>query len=79
MIQPLILDDLSDVRIGVMFNLGTKVFFNEQRYYIFSVTNAENVNDVSWRGNNSHRGASAPVRVTVTTKEIVISVRIKKA
>jgi len=41
--------------------------------------NAENVKDVSWRGNNSRRGASAPVRVMVTTKEIVIFVRIKRA
>jgi len=61
-----------------MFNLGTKVFFNGKWYYIFSVMNAENVNDVSWRGNNSLRGASAPVRVMVTTKVIVNSVRIKK-
>jgi len=62
-----------------MFDLRTKVFFNGQWYYIFSVTNAEKENDESWRGNNSHRGASAPVRVMVTTKGIVIFVQIKKA
>jgi len=41
--------------------------------------NAEKENDGSSKDNNSHRGASAPVRVMVTTKGIVNFVQRKKA
>jgi len=41
--------------------------------------NAEKENDGSSRGNNSHRGANAPVRAMVMTKGIVNCVQRKKA